>query len=140
MSTGSAEMPLKFSEYKKRANRERFGVWREYSGAQLLIAYVSNPDYAEMQQKLSREHRAALFVDGPNKDALVDSILQQCAASTLLLGWRNIQDDEGNEIPYSSETALKWFKEVPKFFHDVVSLANELSSYEVEALEADSKN
>jgi len=32
-------------------------------------------------------------------------------SQTILLGWKGVEDDAGQPIPYSSDTALEWFRD-----------------------------
>jgi hypothetical protein len=46
-----------------------------------------------------------------------------------LVGWRNILDESGKEIPYSRENALKLFKDLPDLFEFVHKYAMDADNF-----------
>jgi len=38
-------------------------------------------------------------------------VQKEAASQTILLDWKGVEDDEGKPIPYSSDTALEWFRD-----------------------------
>ena len=51
---------------------------------------------------------------------------KEAIAHTIVLGWRNLEDDNGNSIPYSPEKALEFLKdpEMLDFYNWVLLTAN----------------
>ena len=48
---------------------------------------------------------------GDIPDELIDEVTNRCVAKTVLLGWRNLEDDDGNPIEYSHEKALELLRD-----------------------------
>ena len=63
-------------------------------------------------------------------------------AKTILLDWKNIEDANGNIIPYSSEKAAEFFKdpELKDFYDFVVAISENANQYKKDLIESSEKN
>jgi hypothetical protein len=96
---------------KSDLKKESSGVWIPFAeGVELKIARARNPLYLERLQVLVEPHRQSIRDDTMNTDVLGD-ILKKVRAETILLDWKNIEDKNGNTIPYSSRQALEFFND-----------------------------
>jgi hypothetical protein len=50
-------------------------------------------------------------------------------AKFVLLDWKNIQDDDNKDVPYSKEMALKWLTEHSDFYRLVLDLSQDAGLY-----------
>lgn len=62
------------------------------------------------------------------------AILMEVVAKTILIGWTGMTDD-GEEIEYSPESALRIFKKHEVFLIDVINLAKEDATFRIESME-----
>ena len=89
--------------------KEINGVWVDYVlGIRIKVARSRNPKYQEELRNL---------VDPKTKDVrdekldakVFANLLNTVRARTILLGWENIDDKDGNPIPYSVGQSEKFF-------------------------------
>ena len=127
---------------KTSLDKELNGVWVDFAeGIQLKIARARNPKY----QELLRD-----FVEPKRKDIREDkleindfnNILLEVRAKTVLLDWKNIEDNEGNTILYSPEKALEFFRdpELKDFLTFVIAVSENADQYKKDLTEGSEKN
>jgi hypothetical protein len=125
---------MKFSSLKTDPNKETRGVWMNYGGGlKVLIARSNNAKFRDMVNRLTRPHQVALKT-GMVEPKVAEEIMRTSAAQHILLGWENLEDDDGNAIPYSPEKAKQLFDEAPDFFSTVMELANSAALFKVDDL------
>ena len=108
------------------------GVLKEFTPflgvtVKLLIGSSNSPDYLKESAQLIRDRLAEIRNDGTGK--VERETLLPAIAKHLLLGWENIDDEKGNPIPYSYESALKILS-TPELYHlcDYVRVQAEIIS------------
>lgn len=69
------------------------GVWRKVFRSELLIAHVSNDKFKQAIMNLAAVQ-------------MTEEALIRIMAKTILLGWRNVKDPQGNELIYTEELAV----------------------------------
>ncbi|KKN70971.1 hypothetical protein LCGC14_0425730 [marine sediment metagenome] len=122
--------------------KEIQGVWVDYIlGIRLKVARARNPKYQEELRNL---------VDPKTKDAREDkldiqvlaNLLNTVRARTILLGWENIDDNDGKPIPFSVGQSEKFFAdpELKDFCSFVVAISENADQYAKEVLEESAKN
>ena len=78
------------------------GVWAKYDGdIEVLIAQTGNPEYQGFLTKLVTQNAEQLRDE--EDDSTMDNILRICAGRKLIRGWKNVQDDEGVDIPFTED-------------------------------------
>jgi len=131
------------------------GVWVEFAeGIEVCLARNGNRNYRKVLRQLTRPHldivrRVNLateeeITDDPELQAgqeLLEDILKEVRANTILLGWRNIQDDNG-DIEYSPEKALEFFKDprLHDFYKFVIFESSNADNFRVTKIEEAAKN
>lgn len=123
-------------------NKEADGVWVDFvEGIRLKIARARNSKYVEFLRSLTENKRKEIRNDDIKTEDFAD-ILMQVRAKTILLGWENIQDDNGNEILYSYEQALEFFrdKELKDFYNFVVGVSENINNYKKDLVKESEKN
>jgi len=90
--------------------KETKGVWTDFAeGIRIKVARAGNPEYRKLLRELTGPHLDKIR-DGSVDPDLNLEILKKVRAATILLGWENLEDDNG-EISYSPERALEFFKD-----------------------------
>ena len=84
------------------------GVWFAFpGGGQFLIHRApSNVEYARVKRELehaAREKRANFHADGGFDPAVALDIAAESYARTIVKDWKDVKDEEGNEVPYTWE-------------------------------------
>lgn len=118
------------------------GVWLGYdSGIEIKVARWGNKKHQQYTQQLLKPHLSV--VRGKNAEpTLLDDIDRQAAAKYVLLDWKNIQDDNGLDIPYSAEKALEIFRDpaFEDFYRFVVSVSMNRENYRLDLQKDAEKN
>lgn len=96
----------KLSRVKIDAKRAVEGVWHTYAeGIEVRVARMFNPNYervvAELMKPHAKEYRAGRLSNEQMEDVRVQAI-----ARTVLLDWKNVEDDDGQPMPYTPERGL----------------------------------
>lgn len=109
----------KISQFKS-TSAEVEGVWVDAgAGLRLKIARAGNAAYEKILTRLTRPHiqriRQNTFPDDEMK-----KLVWQAMGEAVLLDWENLDDEDGNPIPYSAEKATELITE-HKDFRDMVA-------------------
>lgn len=118
-------------------DRAAEGEWEKFGeGIEFLIAGTASPAYQEALRQLMRPHVRDVR-RGSIEPAVVEEVTIRAAAQTLLLDWRNIEDDDGNDLSYSSDKAYEImsdpaYREVYEF---VMECARDIGRFREEDLE-----
>jgi len=126
---------------KTDLQKEVEGVWVNFVGIDLLIARARNSKYQEVLKKLVNPVRKDIREDKLEIEDF-NKILDEVRAKTVLLDWKNLQDDEGKDIPYSSEMALKFFRdpELKDFYKFVIAVSENADQYLKNLIKDSEKN
>lgn len=127
---------------KTDSQKEDNGVWIDFEeGIRLKIARARNSAYRELLRQLTEPHRKTIR-EGDAELELLENLLRQVRAKTILLGWENIEDKDGNSIEYSSEQALAFFKdtELRDFYTFVILESENMENFKKELIEDSEKN
>lgn len=95
----------------------------------------SNKRYTKALEEATRPHSAA--INNETLDNEIGSrILQEVFADTVLLGWSNLpkseltgNDEDTDDLPFSRETALQLFEELPDLYDDWERRAKSSASF-----------
>ncbi len=127
---------MKLKSIKKDVNAAEAGVWinKVMDDLDLKIASAGNRKYIEALRNAMKPYQRNYKSLG---DDLFLEIQNKCVAKHILVDWRNLQDDEGNDIPYSYEKAFELLQdpENEEFRKLVISLSEESEVFRKEALE-----
>lgn len=126
---------MKISQFKTDRKAELAGVWKAIGdGAEVLVARAGNPRHRMASRRAYRPHLAQ--VRAGTLDAEVsDRIEAEIIAETILLGWKGLQDERGQEIPFSRSAAAQLLTDYPDFRRLVADLADDMEAFRAELLE-----
>tara|TARA_R110000787_G_scaffold42303_6_gene103997 strand:+ start:904 stop:1302 length:399 start_codon:yes stop_codon:yes gene_type:complete len=128
----------KLTTIRVDAEKEVKGVWTKWEhGVELLIARLNNPLFQLKVRELTVSHTKEIRLgtfDG------MEEVSRVAVASTVLLGWKSIEDDDGKEFKYSAEHSLELLSDpgLQDLYQFVLTQSNERDQYLV-ALEKDSR-
>lgn len=71
---------------------------------------------------------------------VAENLMMEVFCETILLGWENVQDANGVDLPFSKENAVKLFTDLPDLYKDLQEQANKAALFKAELLEADAGN
>jgi len=127
---------------KTDAIKESDGVWIDYGlGVRLKIARARNPKYKEFLRKLVEPLKVDMRAEKTSMEELNKALIT-VRANTILLGWENIEDSNGNQIPYSAKKAEEFFSdpELKDFYEFVVTVSESADKYKKILVEESEKN
>lgn len=132
----------KLSSLRIDAGKDLEGVWTSYAvGIELKIARLGNPNYRAYMRKIGRPHKAQLR-HGLMDDDKLEMLSKEALAHTVLLDWRNVEDDNGTPIQYTPERGLELFEdpEYADLYSFVVDFANTAENYRNQEMQEAVKN
>jgi hypothetical protein len=117
------------------------GVWIGYAlGIELKIARIGNPNYVLKLAALASGIRPDLR--GLANSTIMQDLVKQSIAETVLVGWKNLTDDEDKPIKYSGKKALEMLKdpELADLYDFIVEFSTNMENFRKDRLEAAAKN
>lgn len=128
---------MKLSSIKTDVAAKESGVWIEgcYGDLDLKIASSTNRKAVEYMRKLMKPYERNL--KDRSNEWFMENIQNPTYAKFVLIDWRNMQDDDGADVPYSEGKALELLNdpEMEEFRKLVYSLADEFELFRKEAVD-----
>lgn len=124
---------MKLSRLKIDRDLATNGVWVEFApGVEFLIARAQNAKYRAVYAQLSRDY-ADVLRNGNLDEDVAREIAAEANARAVLLGWRGVEDDEGNAIDYTWEKGKEVLADpaYEDIFDFVVTVSNTRHRYRV---------
>lgn len=112
------------------------GVWFDYHGGiRLRIARHDNPKFTEAMRLSLKPHQHAIDTKTLS-DETAGRITRQHVAKFILVGWENITDDAGNQVPYTPEKAFEYLSDpnLRDFLNDVLSFSKQAEAFREDKL------
>jgi hypothetical protein len=129
-------MPGFTDKYKNDEKAVTEGKWFDLGdGVEVKVVRIDNADSRKMRMNLERPYRGR---DIPV--SRLEDILSTVVARAVLKDWKGVTDENGNELMFSSEEALRQFRRYPDFRDDVAVAAADREQFRVDTLEEDSGN
>tara|TARA_R110000824_G_scaffold20947_10_gene78619 strand:+ start:10 stop:414 length:405 start_codon:yes stop_codon:yes gene_type:complete len=132
----------KLQTIKDNKQREAKGVWVDYEmGIQFKIAKMGNPKFQAKVRELSAPHIKQIRNDGLPQDKM-EAIQLEAVSETILVGWKNIEGDDGKAMRYSAKRAKEILgdAELLSIYEFVLTEATKQANYTVEVAEDSIKN
>jgi len=127
---------------KTDLQKEDKGVWIDFElGIRLKIARARNSAYRELMRQLTEPYLKDIR-EGELELNILEDLLRQVRAKTILLDWENIEDKNGDPIEYSSEQALAFFNdpELRDFYTFVVMASENMENFKKKLIKDAEKN
>lgn len=121
---------------------EKTGIILDYGdGVKIRIARAggANDAYAKRMEAKAKPHKRAIQTDTADKNVL-DGVVKEVYAETVVLGWEGVTDQDGNEMVFSKENCVKLFNDLPDLWADVQAQAQQGTLFRMGVLETDAKN
>jgi hypothetical protein len=132
----------KLSSFRIDAKKVNSGVLCEYAdGVKFLVARKPNDAFEQMMEDLVQPHLASIRA-GTFDKKLDQQITKEAVAKTVLLGWENLTDDEGQPIPYTPEKALEILNDpaYADIYRFILTMASSQQLFRVKEQERAEKN
>lgn len=137
-----------YKQFKTDDNLERTGILLQYgvnerNGEPITIRVAraggSNSAYLKKIEAKVKPFRRQIQNETIEKP-VVDKMLRETYAESVVLGWENVDDKQGNPLPFTVQNCIQLFEELPDLFTDVQEQAQKAALFRADVLEADSKN
>jgi hypothetical protein len=125
-----------YRKYETDLQAEVEGVWVELAvGVRVKIGRWLNDNHVRILDKLKAPYRDQLRAGIPLEKDIMLSIASEAMAEAILLGWEGFEKEEGGELPYSKEEAIKALRSLRDFREDITSLSEVRATFNKYALE-----
>lgn len=138
-----------YKQFKTNAEKEAEGVEIEFNEATnddgsvptFTISRMgkSNKRYTKALEAATRPYRRQIEL-GTMKNEVAEEIFLNVFVDTVLKGWKNVRDENGAELPFGKQTAVKLFQDLPEVYERLQEEAKQSANFRDLALEEEAKN
>ena len=137
-----------FAQFKTDPELERKGILIEYgfndrTGAPIAFRIArAGGGNAQFQKRLEADmkpYRRQIQTDTLD-NKVAERILRKVFAETVVLGWENVDDENGAELPFTVENCVALFEKLPDLFKDLQEQAQKSALYRATIRETDAGN
>lgn len=136
-----------FDTFETDAKAEAEGKWfnfpqnKDGTKPGFLLARMSrtNPRYQASLEAVGKTFKTEIKLDVLTEDLAYEPMLE-VFLDTILLGWRNVQNKNGEEIPFSKANAKELFEKLPALYDTLREQATSLSNFRNTEVETNSPN
>lgn len=131
-----------YRSFKTSKKWEQDGIILDLGSAgkfTLARAGGSNLQFARDFKRITSPHRRAIETKTID-DETATRLLIEAYASSVVLGWKGVTDEAGNEMKFSKQNAIKLFTELPELFNAIRAHAEDAQLYREAELEEEAKN
>lgn len=136
-------------QFKTNSSKENEGVEIEFVEAMnedntvptFIISRMgkSNKTYSKALEAATRPYRRQVEL-GTMKNEVAETLFMGVFVDTILKGWKNVQDEKGEEITFSKDAAIALLSELPDVYERLQEEAKLSANFRDEALENEAKN
>jgi hypothetical protein len=136
---------MKISEFKTDHQAEEHGIWQDagVGNLRLKVARLPNRRYRAFLLKHGGKLRrmAAQITDTTMEQIdATDDLVIRAMAHTVLVDWDNLEDDNGDPLPFSIQNAEQTLRDVPDFRRLVEVIARDMGTFQSQNEEHDLGN
>jgi hypothetical protein len=120
------------SRYKTDTSLENDGVEVDFGdGVSVTVRRMNNKSAQELRRKLEKPY--ARMRETP--DSVSENILNRVLAEAVVVGWKGVTDENGNELPFSPANAMKIFEnpELRDFKEDIAMASMQRETFKAQA-------
>ena len=150
VETNGTDLRLKFanvySRYGSEPSIEEKGVVIDYElegGGHFSIkikrAGARNAEWKKTYNAIMKPQAEAIEA-GKLSEAENKVLLAEVWAKSVVMGWDNIKDSDGNEVPFTVQNCFELFSLYPDLLNDVIADSHLRSNFQDEEMLATAKN
>lgn len=136
-----------YKQYATDTNLEKTGIELQYgenaNGDEIIIRVAraggSNTAYTKRMEALVKPYRRQIQAETIDNKVL-EKLVMQAFAETVVLGWENVEDRDGNPMEFNVANVIQLFTDLPDLFKDVQEQAQKAVLFREDILEVESKN
>lgn len=99
----------------------------------------SNPEYTKALNKATQPIQREIELETLD-NARADAIFLDVFVDTILIGWENVRDADGNELAFNRENARKLLTDLPDLYDSLQDTAKKATHFREAARERAAKN
>lgn len=136
-------------QYKTNSEKENNGVEIEFPEAEnddktIPVFIVSrmgkaNKAYTKALESATRPYRRQIELN-TMKNKVAEDIFLKVFCNHVLLGWKNVQNESGEVIPFSKDAAISLMQELPDVYERLQQEASLSSNFRDSVLEEEAGN
>lgn len=136
-----------YSMYKTDKAKEENGIWIPFGKTEkgqeisfkIARASKTNAKYSKALERLMKPYQKQIRLNTLSDD-VANNVMIEAFCEGILLDWKGISDEEGKEMKYSKENAIKLMNDLPDLFNDLQEQSNSMTLFKEEELQENSKN
>ncbi|AEX56102.1 tail protein [Burkholderia phage vB_BceS_KL1] len=138
-----------FKQYKTNSAKESEGVEIEFAEAQnedgtiptFIISRMGkgNKAYSKSLEAATRPYRRQVEL-GTLKNEVAEGLFLGVFVDTILRGWKNVQAEDGSELPYTKDNATKLLTDLPDVYERLQEEAKLSANFRDSSLETEAGN
>ncbi len=131
--------PYQLFETSKK--HETDGIVLDYGDFKITVSRAggANQKYNKLLAEKVKPYRRR-FETGTMDNEMSDRLMAEVYAESVVIGWQNVRDRDGQVIAFTRDACVKLFLDLPDLFRDVQEQAMRVANFRAQELEADSKN
>ena len=136
-----SEIKSPYSMFGTDKTQEENGVAIDYGYFAIIVkrAGQNNKQFKAKLRRVNEQKGKRMQIGAVTDDEMEDDMIR-LFAETVVVGWREVRNEQNELIPFSVDACVKLFKDLPDLFLDVRTQAMDFHTFlEVEIEEA-SKN
>jgi hypothetical protein len=138
---------LLYKNFKTDESVEKTGIVLEYGMAsngketwiRIARAGGANTRFAKLMEQKTAPYRRQIQTKTLD-ESIAQRITKEVYAEAVVIGWGNVEDEDGNLLDFTTENVIKVFTDLPDLYADLIAQSQEIALFRAEVREADSKN
>lgn len=136
-----------YSMYKTDKAKEENGIWIPFGKTEegqeisfkIARASKTNAKYSKALERLMKPYQKQIRLNTLSDD-VANNVMIEAFCEGILLDWKGIYDEDGKEMKYSKENAIKLMNDLPDLFNDLQEQSNSMTLFKEEELQENAKN
>lgn len=100
----------------------------------------ANQQFAKVFEQKSKPYRRLMEIPGALDPAVQERVMREVYAESVVVGWENVEDRNGSELPYNKANVLQLFTDLPDLFRRIVKETQDMDLFRREVVAAEAGN
>lgn len=124
--------------FKTDSNMEAAGIDLDYGDFSIRISRAggANQKYLKLLGERMKPHRRRIE-NGTLDNAVAERLLAEVYADSVILGWTNITDADGQALPFNRDNCVRLLLDLPELFRDIQEQAGRVANFRAAQIEGD---
>lgn len=120
------------SLFKTDSSLEKDGVWFDVSSdISFHLRRFGGSNAQKVNQSMAKYHKPYAKLIESNRLGIEETnlVMAKVFVDSCLISWKGVKDEEGNDLPYSFDNAVKLFTALPELFNALFKYCSEMESF-----------